>query len=168
MNDAIEKFVRQSCSVGQLLAVSLVSLKQCHLANHLKKCSFLKMGQPGLFFVYFWSFRIKIVTIFTTNQCEKMSCRSSIRRWDSNPRASEHEPPRITTRPGLPPQGLFFLGSGPGDTNCSLLSLDLSAEPNQPTISSQFCHIECVSSEHASVKFLHCGVSISSVTRRKY
>ena len=42
-------------------------------------------------------------TIFTTNQCEKMSCPSWIRRQDSNPRPLEHESPTITTRPGLPP-----------------------------------------------------------------
>ena len=36
-----------------------------------KKILFLKkIGQPGLFFVYFWSFQTNI-TIFTTNKCEK-------------------------------------------------------------------------------------------------
>ena len=33
-----------------------------------------------------------------------MSCPSSIRRRDSNPRPLDHEPPPITTRPGLPPK----------------------------------------------------------------
>ena len=61
-----------------------------------------KWANPGLFFVYFWSFQTNIVTIFTTKQCEKMSCPSSIWRRDSNPRPLEHEPPPITTRPGLP------------------------------------------------------------------
>ena len=32
-----------------------------------------------------------------------MSCPSSIRRGDSNPRPFEHESPPVTTRPGLPP-----------------------------------------------------------------
>ena len=59
------------------------------------------MGQPGLFFVYFWSFQTNIITIFTTNICEK--CPSSILCRDSNPRPLECEPLPITTRPGLPP-----------------------------------------------------------------
>ena len=42
-------------------------------------------------------------TILTTNQCEKMSCPSSLWRWDLNPQPSEREFPPITTRPGLPP-----------------------------------------------------------------
>ena len=67
-----------------------------------------KMGQPGLFFLYFWSFQTNIITIFTTDQCEKMSCPSSIWRRDSNPRPSEREPPPITTRPGLPPTNRYL------------------------------------------------------------
>ena len=44
-------------------------------------------------------------TIFTTNQCEKMSkCPSSIQCWDSNPWPFQHESSPITTRPGLPPK----------------------------------------------------------------
>ena len=42
----------------------------------------------------------KKITIFTTNQCEKLP--SSIRCWYSNPQPSERESPPITTRPGLP------------------------------------------------------------------
>ena len=59
--------------------------------------------------LYFRSFPTNN-TIFTTNQCEKMSkCPSSIRRRDSNPRPYEHELSPITTRPGLPPsQALLF------------------------------------------------------------
>ena len=56
---------------------------------------------PGLFFVYFRSFQTNIITIFTTNICEK--CPSSIWCRDSNPRPSERESLPITTRPGLPP-----------------------------------------------------------------
>ena len=63
---------------------------------------FKKWANPGLFFVYFWSFQTNN-TIFTTNQCEKMSCPSSIRRQDSNPGPLERESPPITTRPGLSP-----------------------------------------------------------------
>ena len=65
---------------------------------------------PGLFFVYFRLFKSNIVTNFTTNHCEKMSCQSSIWQRDSNPRHSEHEPPPITTRPGLPPAHSLFIG----------------------------------------------------------
>ena len=42
------------------------------------------MGQLWPLFVYFRSFQT-INTIFTTNQCERMSSPSSIRRWDLNP-----------------------------------------------------------------------------------
>ena len=43
------------------------------------------------------------ITIFTTKICEKMSIQySSIWCRDSNSRPLEHEPPPITTRPGLP------------------------------------------------------------------
>ena len=42
-------------------------------------------------------------TIFTTIQCEQMSCPSSIRCRDSNTRPLDCESPPITTRPGLPP-----------------------------------------------------------------
>ena len=59
-----------------------------------------KWSNPGLFFIYFRSLQTNI-TIFTTNQCEKMSCPSSIRRQDSNPRPLERESLPITTRPGL-------------------------------------------------------------------
>ena len=58
-----------------------------------------KWANPGLFFVYFWSFETNIDTIFTTNQCEKWT--SSIRRQDSNPQPYEHESSPITTRPEL-------------------------------------------------------------------
>ena len=43
-----------------------------------------KWANPGHFFIYFRSFQTNI-TIFTTNQCEKMSCPSSIWRQDLNP-----------------------------------------------------------------------------------
>ena len=61
---------------------------------------FKKWANPGLFFVYFWSFQTNN-TIFTANQCEKMSCPSSILCRDSNPQPFERESPPITTRPGL-------------------------------------------------------------------
>ena len=68
-------------------------------------CTFL-WANPGLFFVYFWSFQTKI-TIFTTKICEK--CPSSIRCWDLNPLPSECESLPKTTRPGLPPRILHFV-----------------------------------------------------------
>ena len=49
-----------------------------------------KMNRPGLFFVYFWSFQTNN-TMFTTNQCEKMSIQYT---------APEFKPTTpITTRP---------------------------------------------------------------------
>ena len=66
---------------------------------------FKKMGQHRPLFRLFAVFSNKqYKTIFTTNQCEKMSCPSSIWRRDSNLRPSERESPPITTRPGLPPK----------------------------------------------------------------
>ena len=63
---------------------------------------FFKNGPiPASFSVYFRSFQTNIVTIFTTNKCEK--CPSSIRCRDSNSQPSDHESPPLTTRPGLPP-----------------------------------------------------------------
>ena len=38
-----------------------------------------------------------------------MSCPSSIRRRDSNPRSLERESPPITTRPGLPAYCIVYL-----------------------------------------------------------
>ena len=69
---------------------------------------FKKWANPGLFFVYLWTFQ-KINTNFTINQCEK--CPSSIRRRDSNPRPFEHESSPITTRPGLPPSDVISLNA---------------------------------------------------------
>ena len=43
-------------------------------------------------------------TIFTTNQCEKLSCPSSIQCQDLNPRPLKHESSPIITRRGLPPE----------------------------------------------------------------
>ena len=61
------------------------------------------------FSVYFRFFQTNN-TIFTTNQCEKMTkCSSSLQCRDSNPRPSKNESSPITTRPGLPPLGPIFL-----------------------------------------------------------
>ena len=60
----------------------------------------LKNGPtPASFFFIFGLFQTNIITIFTTDLCEKMSCPSSIRHRDSNPRPLDGEPPPITTRP---------------------------------------------------------------------
>ena len=60
---------------------------------------FFKWANPGLFFIYFWSFQVNN-NILTTNKCEISP--SSIQRWNSNPRPFKHELSPITTRPGLP------------------------------------------------------------------
>ena len=62
---------------------------------------FLKRANPGLFFFSFYLF--KHVTNFTTDTFGE-KCPSSIRCRDSNSWPLEHEPPPITTRPGLPPK----------------------------------------------------------------
>ena len=59
-----------------------------------------KWAKPGLFFVYFWSFSNKQYNFYNKSMW-KMSCPSSIRRWDSNQRPLERESHPITTRPGL-------------------------------------------------------------------
>ena len=76
---------------------------------------FKKWAIPASFSFIFDLFQTNINTIFTTNQCEKISSPSSIRSQDSNPRPLERESPPITTRPGLPPieiicvDGLSFI-----------------------------------------------------------
>ena len=65
------------------------------------------MGQPRPLIHLFSSFQTNI-TNFTTNMYVK-KCPSSIRCWDSNSRPLEHEPPPITTRPGLPPGTSIFV-----------------------------------------------------------
>ena len=66
-----------------------------------------KWANPGFFSVYSPSFQANIITIFTANQREKMSCPSSIQCWDLNSRPLKHESSPITTRPGLPPKFLL-------------------------------------------------------------
>ena len=67
---------------------------------------FKKWANLGLFFVYFRYFQTNN-TIFTTNQCEKMSCPSSIWRQDLNNQPLKQQSSPITTRSGLI---LAFLG----------------------------------------------------------
>ena len=57
------------------------------------------MAILGLFSHLFTSFQTNIITILTTNICEK--CPSSILCRDSNTQPSDNESPTITTRPGL-------------------------------------------------------------------
>ena len=61
---------------------------------------FKKWANPSLFFIYFRL--LKHITNFTTNTYVK-KCPSSIQCQDSNSQPLEHEPPPITTIPGLPP-----------------------------------------------------------------
>ena len=80
--------------------------RNCFITRAQPSKVFLKkLANPGLFFVYFWSFQTNI-TIFTTIICEK--CPSSIWCRDSNPQPLERESLPITTRPGLPPILLKF------------------------------------------------------------
>ena len=59
------------------------------------------MGHPGPFFVYFWSFSNE--QHYNIYNKLMLKCPSSIHSCDLNPEPSVHEPPPITTRPGLPP-----------------------------------------------------------------
>ena len=90
------------------------------------------MGQPRPLFRLFSVFSTNN-TIFTTNQCEKMSCPSSIRRRDSNPRPLDHESPPITTRSGLPPNMAIYL------TLCNLFKPLATFLPKLPTFLGNFC-----------------------------
>ena len=73
------------------------TLRKCML--HCKNFSlFKKWAVPASFSFIFGLFQTNN-TMFTTNQCEKISCPSSIRRRDSSPQPLEHESPPITTRP---------------------------------------------------------------------
>ena len=63
---------------------------------------FKKWAIPGHFFVF--SYFQTNNTIHTTVK----QCPSSKRCWDSNPWRFEHESLRITTRPRLPPDWVFF------------------------------------------------------------
>ena len=104
------------------------------------------MGQPRPFFVYFWSFQTNY-TLFTANQCEKMSkCPSSV--WqcmDSNPQPYKHESSPITTRPGLPPKK-FTVGQTERAIFCKTDTL-----PN--TLSSQVKWVWIIESDFWKVIF---------------
>ena len=104
------------------------------------------MGQPRPFFVYFWSFQTNY-TLFTANQCEKMSkCPSSV--WqcmDSNPQPYKHESSPITTRPGLPPKK-FTVGQTERAIFCKIDTL-----PN--TLSSQVKWVWIIESDFWKVIF---------------
>ena len=84
----------------------------------------LKMGQPLPLLLFFWSFQTNIITIFSTNICDK--CPSSIQCWDSNPWPLEHESPPTTTRPGLPPVGHVYLLNG-SMLSCATTNLTFNA-----------------------------------------
>ena len=43
-----------------------------------KEHFFKKGASPGLFLVYFWSYQTNIITIFTTNVCEKISIQYTV------------------------------------------------------------------------------------------
>ena len=101
----------------------------CHY--FVRKYFFKKWANPGLFFIYFWSFQTNINTIFTI-QCEKMSCPSSIRCRDSNPHPPDHESSPITTRPGLPPLVRQYYSSwySPTTNNTKLRKAEFKSGPD--------------------------------------
>ena len=75
----------------------------------------------------FWYFQINI-TIFTTNQCKKMSCSSSTQPQDLNPKPFKHESSPITPRPEMFVQLVSMLvkkeqlGSGCGSVGRAVAS----------------------------------------------
>ena len=76
-------------------------LNLSYFSRKVLKILFFKWANPSLFYHLFSSFQ-KLITIFTTNKCEK--CPSSIRSRDLNSQILEHESTPITIRPGLPPK----------------------------------------------------------------
>ena len=72
-------------------------------------------------------------TIFTTIQCEQMSCPSSIRRRKSNPRPLECESPPMTTRPGLPPMRRHMCCRAKKKKNFSVSICQFMERPNYQT-----------------------------------
>ena len=83
-----------------VLSNNPINTKLCKGKNDFTTCFF--KGQPRSLFHLFSAFSNKQYN-FKTNQCEKMSCPSSIRCQDSNPRPLDHESSLIITRPALPP-----------------------------------------------------------------
>ena len=77
------------------LNVNICMKCSCAVPTLLRHIFLKKWATPGLFFVYFRSFQTNN-TIFTTNQCEKTSCPSRIRRWDSNPRPTAYFEPVLS------------------------------------------------------------------------
>ena len=90
-----------------LLTLKLTTNLLCHLIQSRKTGgatkSFFKWPTLASFSFIFGLFKQTSITIFTTNQCEKMSCTSRIRCQASNPQPLEHESLPITTKPGLSP-----------------------------------------------------------------
>ena len=100
------KFLPSHATVYSFLANPLLHISQLnpfcsfHYSSSSSACSvgerkslrsrenYLLWANSGLFFVYFWSFQ-KINTLFATDQCEKMSCPSTIWCQDSIPRHLE-------------------------------------------------------------------------------
>ena len=102
--DSREIFYTKVCRWLDSIHGPLVSTKwDAATAQHsLIVFYFFKWANPFPYFVSFLSFQTNN-TIFTSNQCEKITCPSSIRHQDSNPWPLKHELNPITTRPGLPP-----------------------------------------------------------------
>ena len=90
----LSKLAQSGHTAMPLLSSNLFPLLQLRLI-------FLKMGQPWPLF----QTNNKIAKI---SECGKMSCPSSIWRWDSNPQPLKHESSPITTRPWLPPSIYHF------------------------------------------------------------
>ena len=88
--------IRAKCDTTQLFRQPLI---QCYLGRFLKK-----WANPGLFFIFQAN-----NTIFSTNQCEKMSIQYTAPGFEPQP--LKHESSAITTSTGFPPINVRFLPS---------------------------------------------------------
>ena len=104
---SFKKLLNLAADLGPVLALFPISLMNRFPLEFF--VFFKKNGpSPASFSFIFGLFQTNN-TIFTTNQCEKMSTPSSIWCRDSNPQPLEREAPPITTRLGLPPSQLKML-----------------------------------------------------------
>ena len=86
----------------------------------------LKMAQQRPLFCFFSVFSNKHRYNFYNKSMWKTSCPSSILSRDSNPWPLEHDPPPITTRPGLPPLDNWVKVLSVGVFNRPLVQMDTS------------------------------------------
>ena len=100
-----QQLVREKMLVNAYDVLRLKFVVHCEKIKF--KLFFKKMGQPWPLFHLFPVFSNKHYNFLQQIYVKK--CSSSIWCQDSNPRPLECESPPITTRPGLPPNGIVLL-----------------------------------------------------------